>query len=103
MSGSVARSLGGPRADLAVRVEAEVERALAELKPGRELHANIEWYAAVPLEACGFPRDVLTPTFAAARVVGWSAQVIEQAGANRIIRPSARYVGPPAPQPVPPA
>ncbi len=100
---SIASSLGGSRIALAVQVEAEVERALAELKPGRELHANIEWYASVTLERCGLPRDLFTPTFAAARVVGWSAQVLEQAADNRIIRPSARYVGPPPPQPVPAA
>jgi citrate synthase len=97
----VAERLGGSRAELAVRVEAAVERSLAELKPGRELHTNIEWYAAVVMESCGLPRDLFTPTFAATRVVGWCAQAIEQATDNRIIRPSARYVGPPAPMPVP--
>ena len=98
---SVAERLGGDRVTLARRVELEVERTLEELKPGRELHTNIEWYAAVVLEACGLPRNLFTPTFAATRIVGWTAQAMEQAADNRIIRPSARYVGPPAPQPVP--
>lgn len=97
----VAERVGGDRAALAVQVEAAVERTLAELKPGRELHANIEWYASVVLEACGLARDIFTPTFAATRIVGWSAQAIEQATDNRIIRPSARYVGAPPPQVVP--
>lgn len=100
MLGAIAQGLGGERAELARRVELEVERTLEELKPGRALHTNIEWYAAVVLEACGLPRDLFTPTFAATRIVGWCAQAMEQAADNRIIRPSARYVGPPAPQPV---
>jgi citrate synthase len=97
----VAVGMAGERAAFAVEVEAAVERALEELKPGRELHTNIEWYAAIVLEACGLPRDLFTPTFAATRVVGWCAQAIEQATDNRIIRPSARYVGVEPPVPVP--
>jgi citrate synthase len=53
------------------------------------------------MEHCGLPRDLFSPTFASSRVIGWSANILEQAADNRIIRPSARYVGPPPPQPVP--
>lgn len=98
---SVAERLGGSRIELAIEVETAVEDALAELKPGRELHTNIEWYAAVVMERIGMPRDLFTPTFASTRIVGWCAQAMEQAADNRIIRPSARYVGPPPPVPVP--
>jgi citrate synthase len=97
----VARRLGGERIEFAEQVEREIERTLAELKPGRELHTNIEWYAAVVMERCGLPRDLFTPTFAASRVVGWCAHALEQHADQRIIRPSSRYVGPPPPQPVP--
>jgi citrate synthase len=53
------------------------------------------------MDHCGLPRDLFTPTFASSRVIGWCANILEQAADNRIIRPSARYVGPPPPQPVP--
>lgn len=99
----IAEKFGGPRVDFAVRVEAGVEAVLAELKPGRELHTNVEFYAGVVMELCGLPREMFTPTFAAARVVGWSANVLEQAADTKIIRPAARYTGPPPPQPVPAA
>jgi citrate synthase len=99
----VARSFGGPRVEFAVEVERHVEAILAELKPGRELHTNVEFYAGVVMELCGLPREMFTPTFAAARVVGWSANILEQAAESKIIRPAARYVGLPAPQAVPEA
>ncbi|MFG3512024.1 citrate synthase/methylcitrate synthase [Streptomyces bobili] len=96
----IAQRFGGPRVDFAVEVERQVEAILAELKPGRELHTNVEFYAGVVMEFCGLPREMFTPTFAAARVVGWSANILEQAEDKKIIRPVARYVGPRAPVPV---
>ncbi|WP_440554553.1 citrate synthase [Streptomyces sp. SCPE 10] len=99
----IALGFGGPRVDFAVEVERRVEAILAELKPGRELHTNVEFYAGVVMELCGLPREMFTPTFAAARVVGWSANLLEQAADPKIIRPVARYVGPEAPVAVPAA
>lgn len=98
---SIAQSFGGPLVDFAVEVEGRVEAILAELKPGRELHTNVEFYAGVVMELCGLPREMFTPTFCAARVVGWSANILEQAEDSKIIRPAARYAGTPPPQPVP--
>ncbi|MFE9816567.1 citrate synthase [Streptomyces sp. NPDC005773] len=98
---SIAQGFGGPLVDFAVEVERQVEAILAELKPGRELHTNVEFYAGVVMELCGLPREMFTPTFCAARVVGWSANILEQAEDSKIIRPAARYAGPPPPQPVP--
>ena len=97
----VAQQFGGPRVEFAVEVERQVEAILAELKPGRELHTNVEFYAGLVMELCGLPREMFTPTFAAARVVGWSANVVEQAEDSKIIRPVARYVGVEAPVAVP--
>ena len=97
----VAESLGGDLVEFAKQVERTIVEVLAELKPGRQLYTNVEFYAGVVMELCGLPREMFTPTFATSRVIGWCANILEQAGDNRIIRPSARYVGPPPPQPVP--
>ncbi|MCU1366519.1 MAG: Citrate (Si)-synthase [Ilumatobacteraceae bacterium] len=88
--------------DFAIEVEAAVLGLLDELKPGRRLHTNVEFYAGVVMELCGVPRSMFTPTFASSRVIGWCANILEQAADNKIIRPSARYVGTPAPQTCPP-
>ncbi|MFE6547534.1 citrate synthase/methylcitrate synthase [Streptomyces sp. NPDC057746] len=97
----VAERFGGGLVDFAIEVERHVEAILAELKPGRELHTNVEFYAGVVMELCGVPREMFTPTFATARVVGWSANILEQAQDPKIIRPAARYVGPVPPVAVP--
>jgi len=98
----VARGLGGDLVDFAEEVERTTVGVLAEVKPGRRLYTNVEFFAGVVMHTCGIPRSMFTPTFAAGRVIGWCAHVMEQAGDNRLIRPAARYVGPPPPQPVPP-
>jgi citrate synthase len=97
----IAVSLGGPLADLGVLVERRVVELLAELKPGRELYTNVEFFAGVVMATCGLPPSMFTPTFASSRVIGWSANVLEQAADSKIIRPSARYVGPPPPVAIP--
>jgi citrate synthase len=97
----IAQALGGTQVDFAVQVEQRVLALLAELKPGRELHTNVEFFAGVVMELCGLPREMFTPTFACSRVIGWCANILEQAQDSKIIRPSAHYVGPVAPQPVP--
>lgn len=90
----VARGLGGARVAQALAFQEEAERQLAQRRPQRPLHANVEFYAAVVMEQCGIPREMFTPTFALARMIGWTAHVLEQARDEKIIRPSARYVGP---------
>jgi citrate synthase len=100
---AVAQRLGGDLVDLAVEVEKTTLAVLAELKPDRPLYANVEFYAGVVMDQCGLPRDMFTPTFAVSRVIGWCANIAEQAEERQIIRPAARYVGPVPPEPVPPA
>src|SRR3954467_11696386 len=97
----VAERLGGDNVEFAKHIEQTVVDVLAELKPGRQLYANVEFYAGVVMDKAGLPRDLFTPTFASSRVIGWTAHILEQAADNRLIRPSAHYAGPPPPQPVP--
>jgi citrate synthase len=97
----IAVELGGDLVEFATTVERRIVEVLAELKPGRNLYANVEFYAGVVMSLCGLPREMFTPTFAVSRVIGWSANILEQAGTSKIIRPSARYVGEPPPVPVP--
>ncbi len=97
----VALQLGGEQARFAEHVEQTALRVLAELKPGRRLYTNVEFYAGVVMNTAGIPREMFTPTFASSRTVGWTAAICEQAAHNRLIRPSAIYLGPEPPVPVP--
>jgi len=79
---------------LAIAVEDVALRVLAERHPERALKTNVEFYAAPVLMGVGLTPDLFPATFALARHAGWTAHVIEQAAANRLIRPDARYIGP---------
>jgi citrate synthase len=91
----VAERLGGDLMRRAVEIEAEILVTLAQLKPGRPLPSNVEFYAGVVMETAGLPRSMFTPTFAVSRTIGWTAHVVEQAKVGKLIRPTSRYVGPP--------
>ena len=86
---------------LATRVEEIALRILHEEHPERPQSTNVEFYSAGVLQAIGLPKEYFTPTFAAARVAGWSAHVLEQAAHNRIIRPQSEYIGPEPRKPIP--
>jgi citrate synthase len=89
-----AREIGAPRLEVAERLE---EAALAELKarkPDRVLATNVEFWSAVVLDYAQVPPELFTPMFSCARVAGWAAHVLEQKREGRLIRPTARYVGP---------
>ena len=87
--------------ELATRVEEVALQILHEEHPERPQSTNVEFYSAGVLQAIGLPKEYFTPTFAAARVTGWSAHVLEQAAHNRIIRPQSEYIGPEPRKPVP--
>lgn len=79
---------------LSLAVEKEAIALLEEHKPGRNLYPNVEFWAAAILRAVALPRQLYSPTFAIARTAGWIANILEQAENNRLIRPSASYIGP---------
>ncbi len=97
----LAREIGGNRVELAELVERTAIDLLNARKTDKRREANIELYAGVVLDHAGVPEELFACTFPAARVVGWTANLLEQIGDNRIFRPSATYVGPRAPRPVP--
>jgi citrate synthase len=64
------------------------------LEKEKNLFPNLDWPAGRLYHALGLEVPLYTPFFVAARVAGWCAHVLEQAGHNRLIRPRARYTGP---------
>jgi citrate synthase len=89
-----AREVGSARFEVAESLE---RAALAELKarkPDRVLATNVEFWSAVVLDTAAVPADLFTSMFTCARVAGWSAHILEQKREGRLIRPTARYVGP---------
>ena len=79
---------------LAREVEKTALRILAERKPGRPLNTNVEFYTALLLHGLGMAKELFTPTFAVARVLGWTAHCLEQLREGRLIRPESEYTGP---------
>lgn len=79
---------------LARHVEATALRLLREYKPDRRLDTNVEFYTALLLHGLGLPVELFTPTFAAGRVLGWTAHCLEQLRDGRLIRPQSAYTGP---------
>ncbi len=88
--------LGSPRVEAAAALEEAALKVLRERSPNRQLETNVEYWAAVVLDIAEIPADLTPAMFGCARVAGWSAHILEQKRTGRLVRPSARYVGPSA-------
>ncbi|MDT0441883.1 citrate synthase 2 [Streptomyces johnsoniae] len=94
-----ARELGAPRFEVAEALERAALAELRERRPDRVLATNVEFWAAIMLDFAEVPAHMFTAMFTCARTAGWSAHILEEKRTGRLIRPSARYVGPAAREP----
>lgn len=92
MSGAVLHDRG--LFELAREVEKTVLRVLDEVKPGRGLKTNVEFYTALVLQSLGLQPNSFVSLFACGRCAGWAAHVIEQHVEDHLIRPQSEYIGP---------
>ena len=89
-----AKELGASRFEVAEALETAALAELKARKPDRVLATNVEFWSAVVLDLAEIPADMFTSLFTCARVAGWSAHILEQKREAKLIRPSAKYVGP---------
>ena len=94
-----AEELGAPRFEIAKALEDAALAELHERRPDRILATNVEFWAAIVLDFAEVPANMFTSMFTCARTAGWSAHILEQKRTGRLVRPSARYIGPAARKP----
>jgi citrate synthase len=88
------RDLGSPLFDAAEALENEALTQLRDRNPNRPVETNVEFWAAVILDFAEVPPHMMPAMFTCARTAGWSAHILEQKRASKLVRPSARYIGP---------
>jgi citrate synthase len=91
-----ARNLGAPRYEVAEALEKAALEELHARRPDRVLATNVEFWAAIVLDFADVAPHMFTSMFTCARTAGWAAHILEQKQTGRLVRPSARYVGPAA-------
>lgn len=97
---------GDPRAKILQKMSEEICGAVGKLhlyemsvrlheklEKEKGLLPNVDFYSASLYHSLGIPIDLFTPVFAASRISGWLAQIMEQRKNNRLIRPLSTYVG----------
>ncbi|MCB9838975.1 MAG: citrate synthase [Phycisphaeraceae bacterium] len=80
-------------ADLYAKSSA-IEKTMAREVASKGIYPNVDFYSATTYHSIGLKLDLFTPMFALSRISGWAGHALEQLDGNRLIRPSADYVGP---------
>ena len=88
------QELGAARYEVAAELEQAALAELRERRPDRAIETNVEFWAAVILDFAQVPPHMMPAMFTCARTAGWCAHILEQKQTGRLVRPSAKYIGP---------